>query len=523
MSILNPLSWFRRRKSIGERKLVRLLHGMGWSQAANPWASNRHELVNQYRGWNYIAIHAFAEAMAEQVPQVAWVEDEGAVKEERRKAWFSTRDPWKRAKRLSRVQAKYLGGQRRKRALASIQEGDELIPCPADDRMVKVLRKPNPFDTSWTFAYRLAMWFRLAGGCYIRIVPGNDGDPAELWPIPPNWLRAMGGPGKIIDAWECRPILSGVRDENAYGWMIGAGGRETIPADEIIQIGYPHPQHIFDFYSPLEAGAAWVDCSNNIGRARVAQFQNNSYPGVVIEINPELEDPDDDEMERIKSKFKNATAGVMNRGEPIVLTQGMVVKPWSLTPVEMDFVNSDNQMRDAQLALHRTGGSIVGMAEQTTFASMLASRAHWYQGLIRPTCVFLGSIYTERLAPKFSSDDPRRRVVYFDDPTPTDAAQLNSDIQADAAIGAISPNEVRTLRGREPWPYGGDDPMAPMGTSPVPWHTGQEDDWLPVQGQEAGLEGLFGGEQEEPGTSGADTLSDLESAFGRKHERNGVH
>ncbi len=59
---------------------------------------------------------------------------------------------------------------------------------------------------------------------------------------------------------------------------------------------------------------------------------------------------------------------------------------------------------------------------------------------------------------------------------PHDPQQINSDIQLDYSCAAISPNEIRALRGRKPWPYGGDNPMVqgPGGLQPLPWNKKEE-------------------------------------------------
>lgn len=534
MAWFNPFSWFR--KSQGERKIVALMPSLGWMPVS--WSANRHELVGHMRGWTYVATHAFAEALAEQVPQLAIVEDETSVRETLTKAWFSKRnlradgslDRMRQAKRVARARAKYLGRMRRKKAMAQIQEGDELVPLPATHRLCRLIRKPNPRHSWWDVGYMLAMWKRLAGGAYIYKHPGNDGKPSGLWPLPPNWLRPLGGAlhGKLIDRYEVRPAFIAAAAELGIGWMLGAGGGDTIPAEQIITIGYPHPTHYLDFYSPLTAGAEWVECAEAIDASRIATFQNGAYPGVMLEIDPEMADPLPEDMDRLKAKVKAAYSGVKNRGEPVILDKGITMKPWNLTAVEMDYVASARDLRDNQLALHRTGGSIVGLAEQTTFASMIASRANYYQGMIRPNLVHLGLALTNGLCADFA--DEGNIVCYFDDPTPKDPAQLNADIQADSQIGAITVNEVRAERGREPYPYGGDDPCLPMGVAPMPWATGQEDDWAPPPGAQQQQRGedpvgsLLGGdgtgeEQDQP----ADALSRLTDTFARGASNGKAH
>lgn len=92
----------------------------------------------------------------------------------------------------------------------------------------------------------------------------------------------------------------------------------------------------------------------------------------------------------------------------------------------------------------------------------------------------LASRYDER-APAFSTSQGaggrsgrRRARLWYDDCVPADPQQVNSDLQADLAGYAITPNEIRALRGRKPYRNGGDDPMGqgPGGTAPIPLNTG---------------------------------------------------
>lgn len=61
---------------------------------------------------------------------------------------------------------------------------------------------------------------------------------------------------------------------------------------------------------------------------------------------------------------------------------------------------------------------------------------------------------------------------------PVDPAQVNSDLSTDGEFHAITPNEVRALRGRKPYRYGGDDPLVQGagGIMPLPLNTGKDGD-----------------------------------------------
>ena len=474
------------RKSKGERQIVALLpHSIGTGIG---WTANRYELANQFRGWNYVAINAIAESCAEMTPRVARMHGEDEVKQtEKRLAKKYKSDKRRKRAALASYRRKFLSAVVRKKAMVSrLQTGDELEPVEHDHRLVRLLNRPNPIDcTAWSLIYRVLMYMRTTGGCYLWIIGGNDGQPSEIWAIPSTWVRTIMGPDRIIQSYEVRPTVASGSDIGS-GWFMGGAGKFQVPAARpgedigpegvMFGVGYPHPMSLVDFYSPLTACAEWVDTASSIDKSRISRFQNGSFPGIVIEIDKEVADPKPETIDRLKADIAAKYAGVRRTGEPIILAPGVTMRPVSNTPVEMDWVNSANQMKDWQLAMHKTGSSVVGLAENTTFASMVASRANFFQTTIRPPLVLLGQIFTLHIASRFEDD----LVIYWDDPTPSDPAQKMAELNAQYDRGVITPNEYRAEIGREPFPHGGDDPMVPMTLSPIGFASGEDPQDLPL-------------------------------------------
>lgn len=500
------------KKSKGEATLVSMLPGWGWGRIPGAWSANRHELVAHYKHWNYICIRTIAETGTDAQIQVATVEPAAKAEEQRRKAWFSTRDPWERAKKMAEVEARWLPASHRRKALASIAEGDELIPVDSDDRWRRLLKKPNPVDNWWTFFYRMFMYPDLAGGFYLWWIPGGDGLPAELWCLPPNWIWPIASkPGELVSEYELRPV-------NGYAWgndtmptWIGGsfGTGHKIPRENCIQVGYPNPVHYLDFYSPVSAVAEWIDLAENIDRSRVAVFQNGAFPGVGIELDADMQATmiDQGEVDRVKADIANKWQGVQKAGVPIVLYPGMKLVPLTKTNVEMDYTQSFEQIGKAIRAAHKVGGSMLGMSEVSTLAARVAEDIGFYKTTMKPKFTMVGAALTE-IGRLFNEN----YVTYYPDPTPDDPAQINSDIDCDGRHGAITPNEIRKVRGREPFGYGGDDPLLAMGISPIPFATGQEPEDAPVpavaaqrwdEDQSAGQEGGPGA----PGANGKPAMN----------------
>lgn len=158
--------------------------------------------------------------------------------------------------------------------------------------------------------------------------------------------------------------------------------------------------------------------------------------------------------------------------------------------------NSEEQIRDMILSAFRVPGAAVGLVREMTYGSILATLAQMCSFAVNPRLAMLGQRFTKFLAARFG-DDVR---VWWDDCTPPDPQQVNADVGLDFSCMAISPNEIRALRGRKPWQHGGDDPMGPGpgGTVPIPLNTGDDLTELAELVPNLGA----GGQEEQPGGPG---------------------
>ena len=68
-------------------------------------------------------------------------------------------------------------------------------------------------------------------------------------------------------------------------------------------------------------------------------------------------------MRRLEEKLQARFGGRENWHRPLVLEQGLKASPWTLTPAEMDFLNSGRMTRDEIFALFRVPAPIAGMVE----------------------------------------------------------------------------------------------------------------------------------------------------------------
>ena len=486
-SMVSWLSRLGKKRGVGEKVFSRLLPGLGSYGLPGGWTSDRSEIVRHYKSWSYVAIRAIAEEIAGLAMHAAYVRSAEQAHRRREKGISANR---------------FLGGKILQKTLSNhVQPHEELEMVSSNHPLMRLLANPNGPDTSWTFWYRTALYLELTGNAYWWVIPNSverNPTPAELWCLPSHWMwpSPIRQPGHLLDWYELRPL------------GVGISGSLRIPAREIVHFQYPGPLSMFDGWAPMAAGADWVDIGESLDQCRWASFKEGLRPGLIIELDPEMADPSSEDIKRFYARLEERFQGEKRTGRPMILTPGAHVSDdKTRTPEEMMFVQSAEQVRDWNLALHRVSKTIAGITDEVNFATMRAAAANFARWTIKPKLLLLASVATERLAHRFDDD----LCLYYDDPTPDDPDQLNRDISTDAANGATTPNEIRQKRGLEPLK----DPIA---DKPVPlalalWQKqgagGREEEKNPGANP---LAGLLGGAAT---ANGKPTLPKTKKAFSR--------
>ena len=435
----------RRKPSKGEARFASSMLGPGIHPYPLGTQSTTYEQVNKYKLWAYVAIRAIAEEWARTQPQVG----------------FRRKPEAKKTKR-------FLPRHRFLKSNASLQQHEEIELADSDHDLCELLRNPNGPDTSYTFMYRHALFLELTGRAYWWKVRGSlGGPPVELWHLFPQWVTPVPGSRRLIDHYEIRP--------QGYGYV---NQMFTIDADDVVQFLYPSPLSMINGHSPTQACAEWNDVGTAIDASRWFMFENGTRPDLIINTDKDVhsEPFTRSQLSAFYAQWDERLRGVDKHGKPVVLNPGMEAVPWTKTPKEMDMLESADQNRIWQMAVYRVSSTIAGISEDENYASSVTHVANFLQRTMGPKFAMTGQAATEQLGREFAEDC----LIFWPENPPTDPEQLNKDIETDAKYGAITPNEIRQLRGREPYEHGGDDPVLSTTTAPMPWATGDMDqirDW----------------------------------------------
>jgi HK97 family phage portal protein len=353
--------------------------------AAGWWRDDAGEQLRHYQSWVYAAVNAVAQEVARQRPF----------------AFVNTG-----------------------------QADHEQTPLPHTHPLCRLLAAPNPWLTPWELWYGTVVQLELTGNCFWHVADGPAG-PAEVWPIPTPWVRVRPDPVRVVG-----------------GYDVAAPGRPPVPfaAAEVVHLKYPNPLDPHYGLSPLQANALSVDANTELLRSRYQTFLTGPRPGVVLTTPQALSDATVDRLERM---FAGKFAGRENWHRPLVLEQGLTASPWTLTPAEMDYLNSCRMTRDEIFAVFRVPPPVAGLVENLGLGADIwaGARAMFCESTVQPKLDLIGQVLTRDLAGRFGADV----AVAFPSCSPRDEDARRKDDELDARLGLRTVNEIRKARGLKPY------------------------------------------------------------------------
>lgn len=397
------------------------------------------EQVRKWRLWNYVAGRCIAEE---------WARQQACV------GFRRTPEQVNKAMRQKMLSAFWL-----QKSFVSMQQHEEIELADSTHPLCQLLRNPNEPDTSFSFWYRLAMFLETTGRSYLWMVPNRINEVAEMWHLFPQWVTAKPGSTRLVDKYIIRP----------QGYGSQATQQFELDADDVIPILYPSPLSMIQGWSPMQATSEWTDIGEAQAASQWYMLDNASRPDAMIETDAAVHGNDPftaSQLANFYAQWDGRLRGRENHGKPVVMNPGMKAVPWAKTPKEMDFAESGELNRQYQMAAHRVSSTIAGLSEDENYASSITHVANFIQRTMGPKYAMVGSILSERLAPRFDEN----AIIFWQDNPPTDPDQRNKDMLMRAQTLSISPNEIRKQFGDEPFPYGGDNPISPTGIE-MPWVT----------------------------------------------------
>ncbi len=358
--------------------------------SAGWWRDDPAEQLRQYQSWVYAAVNAIAQEVAKQRPYLF----------------------------------RHTG-----------QAEHEQTVLPHTHPLWRLLDHPNPWLTSWELWYLTVVYLELTGNCFWYVAPVHGAEvPGEIWVVPTPWVRVVPDPVQFVK--EYRISAPNAREE-------------SFAPTEIIHLKYPNPLDPHYGLSPLQANALTVDANVELLKSRYHTFLAGPRPGVMLQTDQALTDQT---VKRLEEKLQTKFGGRENWNRPMVLEQGLTASPWTLTPAEMDFINSSKMTRDEIFALFRVPPTVAGIIENVGLGGEIwtGARTVFCEGTVQPKLELIAQALTRDLGRRYGADV----AITFPDCSPRLSELRRRDDELDAKLGLRTYNEIRRSRGLRPF----DDP-----------------------------------------------------------------
>ncbi len=302
--------------------------------------------------------------------------------------------------------------------------------------LLALLERPNPQMARSEFVEAVLGFLQIAGNSFVEAVtPNGVAAPGELWPLRPDRMAVVKSDSGL-----------------PAGYLYKVGGRETRweadPAtgrSPILQLRSFNPLDDWYGLSPVEPAALGIDQHNEAGKWNTALMQNGARPSGAIVYEPKegQGNLDDLQFARVKSEIEEQYAGAKNAGRPMLLEGGLKWQEMSLSPKDMDFLNSKHaSARDIALAFG-VPPQLLGIPGDNTYSNYQEARLALWEQTIVPLLRHLRDELNAWLVPMF--EEGLRLELDLDEvPALLPRRETRWDMLMSAVeLGVLTRNEAR--------------------------------------------------------------------------------
>lgn len=310
-----------------------------------------------------------------------------------------------------------------------------------DHELLKLLRRPNPFqsgDEMWDSFYA---FFRIAGNTYLEAV-SLDSKPKELFVLRPDRMKI---------------VVGGTGYPEAY--LYSVGGQKEVRFD--IEVGKQMPiLHMREFHplsdwygmAPVEAGAFAVDVHNSAGAYNKALLDNQARPSGALVYSPPNENADasltDKQYDRLKKELEDKYSGPRNAGKPLLLEGGLDWKEMATSPKDMEFIEGKREAAREVALTYGVPPQLLGIPGDNTFSNYQEANRAFYRQTVIPLVTKTCRALTNFFVPSYGEEI---RIDFNEDEIPALDTERQALWERLNTSKFLTINEKREAIGYEPY------------------------------------------------------------------------
>lgn len=427
MGIIN---WIQRKLKSPE---VGGWHISNWD-AGRPYVPKEdyRSLVARYKSWVYACANRNAIECA-QVPLRLYVERQAG----KTRALFPT-------KSLTSEQRTFLkASPTAYRRFAKAVEVEEVSEHP----FLNLMDEANEFMNSFDLRETLHLCQELTGNAYWLIVRDSSvGMPEAIWPLLPQYVKAVPGKKNFIDYWIYEPVPN---------------EKQRIEVDDMIHFPMLGPKNAIYGYGPLQACVVAADLGNAMNSYETQLLSNNAIPSFALMLPVDSGEPTEELKRKMRAEWRKEYGGINNAGKMAILHGGADLKEIAITPKEMAYLAGRKATQEEIAAVFGVPLSKL-KTEDVNRANAEAGDYSYMKDTILPRLRRVEQKLNEKLLPLYDE----RLFCVFDNPVPEDKEFRLREQQAHIQVGYTSINEERQRDGLEEVDWG-NVPILPMTMIPL--------------------------------------------------------
>jgi len=265
--------------------------------------------------------------------------------------------------------------------------------------ILDIINYPNPQTSGSSLFESIISYKLISGNSFVLAVTDGNGTPRELYTLRPD-------------------RLSITTDKNGYvnSYIYNAGNKDIkYPVDKLtgrsVILHYKNFNPLNDHFglSPIEAAAYSIDQHNAAAKWNQSLLQNGAKPSGALVVRPSSEGGagslSEEQFTRVKHQIEEQFSGHNNAGRPMLLEGGLDWKEMSISPKDMDFLQSKHtSAREIALAFG-VPPQLLGIPGDNTYSNLAEARLALWEHTILPMLDDLADVLNRWLVPQFKRSD----------------------------------------------------------------------------------------------------------------------
>jgi HK97 family phage portal protein len=295
--------------------------------------------------------------------------------------------------------------------------------------------RPNPWQSSYEFRETLVAHVASWGNGFARKVYAQNGQVVELWPMHPAHVDVIR------------------LDNNALSYVHREPGFETktYREDQVIHVRFLSDNGYMGMV-PLSLSAGVLELARTMDAYARKFWQNDSRPGIVMESSQPIPK---EAADQLRQNWERMHRGANNAGKTAILPNGITLKELSGASNESAQLIEFRTFLVQEIArAMRVPCSMIGENSRSTFSNAEQEQLSFLQNTLVSWCRRVESAFERSLLvgmPGYSVSLDVRGMLRGD------SASRSAYYGALAALGSLSPNDIRRLEDMPPIPSAGAD------------------------------------------------------------------